>query len=135
VEWKAIAEGRDPEWRILWEEGYDKNSRRLVEETVREGRGPEDPQLSAISLGYIARERRRLRFALALAPVLIALNIGWIYFMCVDGYSAQCWFWLGLLVVWIVAVPIRVVQLWRRWNSAERAVSAVLSRAQQGFDH
>lgn len=117
-----VVEGRDPDWRIAWEEYLSAEARRRVETAVRAGRGIEDDDLRMYALGLARRSRRRERWMILLVPFHLALTGVWAYFACVLHAlgSLPCWFWISTAVLWLTVVPFRLITRYRRLVAAER---------------
>lgn len=88
--------GRDPAWKEAWEEVLSQEQRRQVRRAVRRGRSLNDVDLEPFIAGLLARERRSLRWKLAL---LIANFVLWLIVGIVSRSSFSHWFYLGLAAV------------------------------------
>ena len=71
-----IQQGRDPEWRLAFEDRLDDAARVRVRRAVKNGSSVSDPDEAAIAVGLARREERTvLRLGLILLPVQIAIAI------------------------------------------------------------
>jgi hypothetical protein len=120
-----ILQGREPDWRMGWEEYLSPESRREVENAVKRGRAVEDDDLRMYAVGLARKSMRRTRWMVLLVPVHLAIVSSWIYFACVrpSNGSFFCWFWVVIGILWLTFVPFRFVTQYRRMATAERANS------------
>ncbi|MDQ3987479.1 MAG: hypothetical protein M3280_13405 [Actinomycetota bacterium] len=115
-----VRDGRDPDWRLGWEEHLRPDQRRAVEDALKHQAPVADQALGAYAVGLARRRLRALKWSVALAPLHIGLVALWIYFTCVaaDPPQVWCWIYIGIGIVWLVAVPMRVTQHRSRLNAA-----------------
>ena len=118
-----IQQGRDPAWRLAFEDRLDDAARVRVHRAVRNGDSVGDPDEAAVAAGFARREQRRvLRLGLVLLPVQIAIAVVWVRLFVVGRLPAAFgWFWVGVLVVLMGVVPF---VLRRRQQVARRAAEA-----------
>jgi hypothetical protein len=118
-----IQQGRDPEWRLAFEDRLDNAARVRVRRAVRYGESVSDPDEAAVAAGFARREQRRvLRLGLVLVPVQVAIAVVWVRLFMVGRLPAAFgWFWVGVLVVLMGVVPL---VLRRRRHVARRAAEA-----------
>jgi hypothetical protein len=112
-----VLEGRNPWWREAWEE-LPASDRSAVKEAWNEG-----PQRSTASLHLRPHRHRGAASALGLASVgWSGLLIGvWGYLTCFRTPSAFCWFYGAMTIVWVAALPTRLILGRRRVKRAEAA--------------
>jgi positive regulator of sigma E activity len=120
-----ITEGRDPDWRVAWEEYLSSEARQEVEDAVKAGRTVTDDDLRMYAVGLARKSMRQSRWMVLLVPLNLALVGVWIYFACVRHAlgSLPCWFWATVGVLCVTALPLRLVTRYRRFAEAERANS------------
>lgn len=113
-------EGRNPWWREAWEE-LPAADREAVKRAWKQGTRVPDDRLLPFIYGLIAIERRRRRWAW-LGWLSLGLLAGlWTYLTCVRVPSAFCWVYTAIDIVWIAALPTRLVLSERRVRRAEGA--------------
>jgi hypothetical protein len=54
-----IQQGRDPEWRLAFEDGLDDAAQTRVRRAVKNGASVSDPEEAVIAVGLARREERR----------------------------------------------------------------------------
>ena len=118
-----IQQGRDPDWRLAFEDHLDDAARARVRRAVKNGQSVDDPDHAAIAAGLARREQRRVLFlALVLLPVQLVIAIVWVRTFMVGALPAVFgWFWVAVLLVLIGVVPF---VLRRRHHLAGRAAAA-----------
>jgi hypothetical protein len=118
-----IQRGRDPEWRLAFEEGLDDTARAQLRRAVKNGQSVDNPDQAAIAVGLARREQRRIQFLrLVLLPVQLLVAVMWVGFFVVGRLPpAFGWFWVAVLLVLMGVVPFT---LRRRHQVAGRAVEA-----------
>jgi hypothetical protein len=118
-----IQQGRDPEWRLAFEDRLDDAARARVRRAVRSGGNVGDPDEATVAAGFARREQRRVLFlGLILLPIQIAIAAVWVRFFLVGALAATFgWFWVAALVVLVGVVPF---VLRRRHQVARRAAEA-----------
>jgi hypothetical protein len=57
----SLRDGRDPDWRIAWEEYLTAEARQTIELAVKRGRRVKDPELRLYAVGLAARALRSMR--------------------------------------------------------------------------
>jgi hypothetical protein len=122
-----VLQGRNPDWKIGWEEGLSAEDRREVQRAVRQGRRVADSRLAPFVFGMAAKWRR----SLWLIPGLVLINASIItiqtYFGCLvnrpRGVFATIWclFFVLLVVASLVVVPAGIWHRRRRLHQAEDA--------------
>jgi hypothetical protein len=118
-----IQQGRDPEWRLAFEDELDDAARARIRRAVRNGGSVDDPDQAAVAAGFARREQRRVLFqGLALLPAQLAVAVVWVgLFVAGRLPTAFGRFWVAVLLVLIGVVP---VVLRRRHHLAGRAAEA-----------
>jgi Zn-dependent membrane protease YugP len=116
-----IQQGRDPEWRLAFEEHLDDAARAQLRRAVRNGQSVDNPDQAAIAVGLARREQRRIQFLrLVLLPVQLLIAAIWVSLFVVGRLPAAFgWFWVAVLLVLMAVVPFT---LRRRHQVAGRAV-------------
>ncbi len=120
---EIVRQGRDPDWRLGWEEYLSSDARSSVELAVKQADCVTDPDLRNYAEGLARRRLRSFRWSIAFAPFHIALVALWIYATCVlaDPPQAWCWFYIALGLIWLLVVPVLGL---RRRRKLEAAVAA-----------
>lgn len=118
-----IQQGRDPEWRLAFEDRLDDAAQARVRRAVKNGASVSDPDEAAIAVGLARREERTvLRLGLILLPIQVAIAVVWVFFFVAGGLPTIFgWFWVAVLLVVMVVVPF---MLRRRRHVARQAVEA-----------
>lgn len=118
-----IQQGRDPDWRLAFEDELDDAARARVRRAVRNGGSVDDPDQAAVAAGFARREQRRVRFlGLFLLPVQLAVAVTWVGLVVAGRLPAVFgWFWIAALLVLVGVVPL---VLRRRHHLAGRAAEA-----------
>ena len=118
-----IQQGRDPEWRLAFEDRLDDAARVRVRRAVKNGSSVSDPDEAAIAVGLARREERTvLRLGLILLPVQMAIAVMWVFFFVAGALPPVFgWFWVAVLLVLMAVVPF---VLRRRRHVARQAVEA-----------
>ena len=118
-----IRQGRDPEWRLAFEDRLDDAAQTRVRHAVKNGASVSDPDEAVIAVGLACREERTvLRLGLVLLPIQIAIAVMWVFSFVAGGLPAAFgWFWVAVLLVLMGVVPL---VLRRRRHVARRAVEA-----------
>jgi hypothetical protein len=102
-------QGRNPEWRLAFEDRLGADARTHIRRAVKRGQGVPDPDEAAVAAGLARREQR---------AVLVQV--------------AFLWFWAAAWGTLVVVVPF---VLWRRFRLAHRAAEANDLSADQAQDH
>jgi hypothetical protein len=127
-----VLQGRNPDWKMGWEEGLSPEDRQEVKRAVRQGRRLSDSRLAPFVFGMAAKWRRSLWFV----PVLGLINLVFVtiqvYFNCLVHHAslfvtASCVFFVLIGVGWLVAVPVATWHRRRRLRQAEEANRQLLS--------
>lgn len=120
---ELLREGRDPDWRLGWEEHLSSDARSSVVLAVKNAQRVQEPGLRIYAEGLARRRLRSSRWSMAFAPFHVALVGVWIYATCVlaDPPQPWCWFYIALGLVWLSVVPIVAL---RRRRNLESAVAA-----------
>jgi hypothetical protein len=118
-----IQQGRDPEWRLAFEDRLDDDARARIRDAVKHGQSVGNPDQAAIAVGLARREQRRIQFLrLILLPIQLVIAILWVGLFVVGRLPATFgWFWLAVLLVLMAIVPFT---LRRRHQVADRAAAA-----------
>jgi hypothetical protein len=118
-----IRQGRDPEWRLAFEDRLDDAAQARVRRAVKNGARVSDPDEAVIAVGLARREERTvLRLGLILLPIQVAIAVVWVsFFVAGRLHAAFGWFWVAVLFVLMGVVPF---VLRRRRHVARRAVEA-----------
>jgi hypothetical protein len=118
-----IQQGRDPEWRLAFEDRLDGDARARVRRAVKNGQSVDDPEQAPIAVGLARREQRRINvLRLILLPVQLVIAVVWVGLFVVGRLSpAFGWFWVVVLLVLMGVVPFT---LRRRHQVASRAAAA-----------
>jgi Zn-dependent membrane protease YugP len=118
-----IQQGRDPEWRLAFEDHLDDAARARLRRAVKNGQSVDHPGQAAIAVGLARREQRRIQFLrLVLLPVQLMIAVIWVRLFLVGRLpAAYGWFWVAVLLVLMGVVPFT---LRRRHQVAGRAVEA-----------
>jgi hypothetical protein len=122
-----VLQGRNPDWKIGWEEGLSAEDRREVQRAVRQGRQVTDSRLAPFVFGMAAKWRR----SLWLIPGLVLINVSILtiqtYFTCLVNSprgvfaTVSCVFFLLLVVAALVVVPVGIWHPRCRLTQAEEA--------------
>jgi hypothetical protein len=70
--------GRDPAWRQAWEELLDAESRKRVEDAIKNDDKLDEPTLEPFVYGLIARRRKRHRWRMVQAAILFVIAALWV---------------------------------------------------------
>jgi hypothetical protein len=118
-----IQQGRNPEWRLAFEDRLDDAARTRIRRAVKDGAGVDDPDQAAVAAGFARRERRRiLILGLILLPVQLAIAVVWVRLFVAGRLPAPFgWFWVAVLLLLIGVVPFVIRQ---RHHVAGRAAEA-----------
>ena len=118
-----IQQGRDPEWRLAFEDHLDNAARARLRHAVKNGQSVDNPGQAAIAVGLARREQRRIQFLrLVLLPVQLLIAVIWVRLFLVGRLPAAFgWFWVAVLLVLMGVVPFT---LRRRHQVAGRAIEA-----------
>jgi hypothetical protein len=124
LEWdRLVSEGRDPEWRISWEEHLSREERQSVLAAVKSGRPVREENLRKYAAGYARRSLRSNRWRFGLIPVNVAVVALWIYLECFRHTSASlpCWFWVVGGFLWLFLLPAWLIIQRRQILRAQEA--------------
>jgi hypothetical protein len=115
-----IQQGRDPEWRLAFEDHLDDAARARIRRAVSNGASVGDPDEAAVAVGLARREQRRLLLlGLVVLPVQLTVAVVWVWLFVAGRLSAALgWFWVAVLGVPMGVVPL---VLRRRQQVARRA--------------
>jgi hypothetical protein len=118
-----IQQGRDPEWRLAFEDRLDDAARARIRRAVSNGASVGDPDEAGVAVGLARREQRRLLLlGLVVLPVQLTVAVVWVWLFVVGRLSAALgWFWVAVLGVLMGVVPL---VLRRRQQVAHRAAEA-----------
>ena len=117
----AVFEGRDPAWREWWEERLDQRSRTRVEDAVKTGRRPDDPDLEPFVYGLISRKRRRLRWRVLQLLILLPLSAWWAYFNPIPFFKV---IFFAALIVGLTFVPWKLRRESRQLSRVEQTLGS-----------
>lgn len=118
-----ISEGRDPDWRLAWEENLSSEARTEIGQSLKERRRVANPDLLDYAQGLARRRLRSFRWSLAMVPLHMGLVTLWIYATCfiADPPQAWCWFYIGVGLLWLLLAPFLIR---RRRSHLEAALKA-----------
>ena len=118
----VIQQGRDPEWRLAFEDRLDEAARARVRSAVKNGESVDEPNQASIAAGLARREQRRvLLLGLVLLPVQLGVAVFWVRLFVTGRLPAVFgWFWIAVLLMLIGVVPF---VLRRRHQVASRAAA------------
>jgi hypothetical protein len=118
-----IQQGRNPDWRLAFEDHLDDAARAHIRRVVKNGGSVDDPDQAVVAAGLARREQRRvLILGLVLLPFQLVVAVIWLRLFVVGRLPAAFgWFWVAVLVVLIGVVPF---VLNRRHHLARRAAEA-----------
>jgi hypothetical protein len=120
-----IRQGRDPEWRLVFDDRLDNAARDRIRRAVRAASAVADPDEAAVAAGFARREQRRVWFlGLIVLPLQLAMALVYVVSFLAGTLrlpAAVGWFWVAVLLVLVGAVP---VALRRRYQRARRAADA-----------
>ena len=84
-----IQQGRDPEWRLAFEDRLEEAAQVRIRRAVKSGAGVSDPDEAAIAVGLARREGRTvLRLGLILLPIQVAIAVMWVFFFVAGALPA-----------------------------------------------
>lgn len=112
AEWeRLVSEGRDPAWRIAWEDHLSPKERRSVRTTVKARLPASEENLRRYAAGYARRLLRWNRRMTRLIPINVGVVGLWIYLACFTGSSESlpCWLWVIAGVLWLTLLPVWLV--------------------------
>jgi len=120
---EMVRDGRDPDWRLGWEEYLSPDARSTIQLAVKNAERVQEADLRVYAEGLARRRLRSSRWSIAFATFHVALLALWIYATCVlpDPPQGWCWFYIALGLVWLLVVPVVVL---RRRRNLEAAVAA-----------
>ena len=121
-----VASGRDPAWRVAWEERLDDASRAMVLDALKNRTAVQDPKLAPFVAGLIARKRRGLRSSTALSVVVTLSTLFWVYATAVRRPSPLVVFWVAMLLACLTLLPLRL------WSARRALAKCELARATSG---
>jgi hypothetical protein len=120
-----IRQGRNPEWRLAFEDQLGADARTGIRRAVRRGQSVPDPDEAAVAAGLARREQRvGLLQAWIFLPFQVVVASIWLAGMLSPQRRvpvAFLWFWAAVWVTLVVVVPF---VLWRRFRLARRAAEA-----------
>ncbi len=122
---ELVRDGRDPDWRLGWEEYLSSESRSSVQLAVKQARRVQEPDLRVYAEGLARRRLRSFRWSIAFAPLHVALVAVLIYMTCVlaDPLQVWCWFFIAIACVWLFVVPVLALRRRRKLQAAVAANS------------
>jgi hypothetical protein len=117
-----IQQGRDPEWRLAFEDRLDEAARARVRSAVKNGESVDEANQASIAAGLARREQRRvLLLGLVLLPVQLGVAVFWVRLFVTGRLPAVFgWFWIAVLLMLIGVAPF---VLRRRHQVASRAAA------------
>jgi hypothetical protein len=104
-----IRQGRDPEWRLAFQDHLSDAARARVRQAVRRGGSLADPNEAAIAAGLARREQHMLlRHALIVLPVQIGLTLTWLAVLLPPARlpTAFRWCWAAVLTLLLGVAPL-----------------------------
>ena len=116
--------GRDPAWRMAWENELDQPAREQVVRAIRDGARIADPSLEPFVYGLIARRRRQNRWRTVQVGIALVFSALWIYVTTFVRPSPFRWFWIVTFAIAVAAVPLMIRAEQRRLDKAEAAQSS-----------
>ena len=129
-------QGRNPEWRLAFEDRLGADARTRIRRAVKRGQRVPDPDEAAVAAGLARREQRAVLLqARIFLPFQVVFASIWLASMLSPQRRvplASLWFWAGVWVTLVVVVPF---VLWRRFRLAHRAAEANDLSADQAHDH
>jgi MprA protease rhombosortase-interaction domain-containing protein len=117
-----IQQGRDPEWRLAFEDRLDEAARARVRSAVKNGESVDEANQASIAAGLARREQRRvLLLGLVLLPVQLGVAVFWVRLFVTGRLPTVFgWFWIAVLLMLIGVAPFA---LRRRHQVASRAAA------------
>jgi len=120
-----IRQGRDPEWRLAFEDRLGADARTRIRRAVKGGQSVADPDEAAVGAGLARREQRYvLLHARIFLPIQVVFASIWLAWMLSPQRRAPVgflWFWAA---GWVTLVVVAPLVLWRRFRIAHRAAEA-----------
>jgi hypothetical protein len=119
-----IRQGRDPQWRLAFQDRLDEAARARVRHAVRRGGSVADPNEAAVAAGLARRRQRMLRCqALIVLPLQVGLALTWLLVLLPPAQlpAAFRWFWVAVLILLVGVAPL---VLRHRYLIARRAAHA-----------
>jgi hypothetical protein len=117
-----IRQGRNPEWRLAFEDRLGAEARSRIRRAVNRGQGIADPDEAAIAAGLARRDQRAFRrHGFIFLPLQVGITAVWLAWMLDSERRvsvAFLWLWV---TIWVALVTIGPVMLWRRFRIARRA--------------
>jgi hypothetical protein len=130
-----IRQGRNPEWRLAFEDRLHADARTRIRRAVNRGQGASDPDEAAIAAGLARRDQRSFRrHGFILLPLQVGIASVWLVWM-LDAPRrvpvAFLWLWAA---IWIALITVGPFMLWWRFRTARRAAQANDRVARQSND-
>jgi hypothetical protein len=104
-----IRQGRDPEWRLAFQDRLDEAARARVRHAVRRGGSVADPNEAAVAAGLARRQQRTLLCqALIVLPLQVGLTLIWLFVLLPPAQlpAAFRWFWAAVLTLLVGVAPL-----------------------------
>ena len=120
-----LRQGRNPEWRVAFEEQLNPAGRAEVRRAVTNGRVLHDPRQALLAVGLANRVRRRIALqTLVLLPLQLLFALTW-FVLSIPARPGLpllfAFYWGAAVVAFAVVVPLL---LWHRRRMALRAAEA-----------
>jgi hypothetical protein len=130
-----IRQGRNPEWRLAFEDRLGADARTRIRRAVHRGHSVSDPDEAVIAAGLARRDQRTFRLhGFILLPLQVGFAAVWLVWM-LDSQRrlpvAFLWLWAS---IWVTLVTVGPFMLWRRFRMSRRAAQANDRVAHQSND-
>jgi hypothetical protein len=130
-----IRQGRNPHWRLAFEDQLGADARTRIRQAVKRGQSVADPEEAAVAAGLARRERRTvLLHARLFLPFQVVVASVWLAWMLTPQRRLPVgflWFWAA---AWVALVGGAPFVLWRRFRIARRAADTNDQVADQAHD-
>jgi hypothetical protein len=99
----VIQQGRDPEWRLAFEDRLDEAARARVRSAVKNGECVDEPNRASIAAGLARRDSvGSCSWGLVLLPVQLGVAVFWVRLFVTGRLPAVFgWFWIAVLLMLI----------------------------------
>jgi hypothetical protein len=128
--------GRNPEWRLAFEDQLRADARTRIRRAVKRGQSVPDPHEAAVAAGLARREQRvvlvQARIFLPFQVVAASIWLAWMLSPQRRVPVAFLRFWAA---AWITLVAVVPFVLWRRFRLAHRAAEVNDLGTEQAHDH
>jgi hypothetical protein len=120
-----IRQGRNPEWRLAFEDQLGADARTRIRRAVKRGQSVADPEDASVAAGLARRKQRAVLLQARLfLPFQVVVASVWLAWMLSPQRRVPVgflWFWAA---AWVALVGGAPFVLWRRFRIACRAVEA-----------